>query len=229
MVNDHDYTAAATPLDIESLLLRYQKKVEDKISAAGGSAELPFIPETDPCIGTILSDAIVAVECENSLWRGVKMPDFLTPLRPQERLGGKPGLRKGAVLPNIIIKEEDRQPLKDWQRLRNVPIHVWHVFYDRAYGLSLDRAEVLIEENLTEATVQTFQASGGATTKKAIYKHYYHYGYPLGISTEDPKLLPAFVEDKNGHILPYVTFSGGHLSLLPESLEQLHLLAARRK
>ena len=157
------------------------------------------------------------------------MPDFLTPLRPQKRLGGKPGLRKGAVLPNIIIKEEDRQPLMEWQNLRGVPIHIWHVFYDRAYGLSFDRAEELIKENLTEATVQTFQAPGGATTKKVIFKHYYHYGYPLGVSTEDPKLLPAFVEDKNGHILPYVTFSGGHLSLLPEALEQLHLLAARRK
>ncbi len=206
-----------------------RKKVEGKILAAGGSTELPFIPETDLRIASILADAIVAVECENSLWRGEKMPDFLTPLRPQKRLGGKPGLRKGAVLPNIIIKEEDRQPLKQWQKLRGVPIHVWHVFYDRAYGLSFDRAEELINENLTEATVQVFQAPGGATTKKALYKHYYHYGYPLGISTEDPKLLPAFVEDKNGHILPYVTFSGGHLSLLPESLEQLRLLAAKRK
>ncbi len=206
-----------------------RKKVEGKILAAGGSTELPFIPETDLRIASILADAIVAVECENSLWCGEKMPDFLTPLRPQKRLGGKPGLRKGAVLPNIIIKEEDRQPLKQWQKLRGVPIHVWHVFYDRAYGLSFDRAEELINENLTEATVQVFQAPGGATTKKALYKHYYHYGYPLGISTEDPKLLPAFVEDKNGHILPYVTFSGGHLSLLPESLEQLRLLAAKRK
>ncbi|MCU0785911.1 MAG: AccI family restriction endonuclease, partial [Verrucomicrobia bacterium] len=82
-----------------------RKKVEDKISAAGGLAELPFIPETDQRIVSILTDAVVAVECENSLWRGVKMPDFLTPLRPQKRLGGKPGLRKGAVLPNIIIKD----------------------------------------------------------------------------------------------------------------------------
>ena len=204
-------------------------KVEGKISTAGGLAELPFIPETDPRIASILADAIVAVECENSLWRGEKMPDFQTPLRPQKRLGGKPGLKRNAVLPNIIIKEEDRQPLQEWQKLRGVPIHVWHVFYDRAYGLSFDRAEELIKENLTEATVQVFQAPGGATTKKVIYKHYYHYGYPLGVSTEDPRLLPAFVEDKNGHILPYVTFSGGHLSLLPETLEQLRLLVAKRK
>ena len=214
-------------------LLIFQQKqkseVETLIAAAGGLAELPFIPESDARIISILKLAIIAVECENSLWRGQKMPDFQTPLRPQKRLGGKLGLKKNAVLPTIVIKEEDRQPLIEWQKLRGVPIHVWHVFYDRAYGLSFDRAEELIAENLTEATVQVFQAPGGATTKKAIYKHYYHYGYPLGISTEDPKLLPAFVEDKNGHILPYVTFSGGHLSLAAESIEQLHLLAAKQK
>jgi len=213
------------------LIFQQEKKaeVEALIAAVGGLAELPFIPESDARITAVLEHAIVAVECENSLWRGQKMPDFLTPLRPQRRLGGKLGLKKGAVLPTIIIKEEDRQPLLEWQKLRGIPIHVWHVFYDCAYGLSFDRAEELIAENLTEATVQVFQAPGGATTKKVIYKHYYHYGYPLGISTEDPKLLPAFVEDKNGHILPYVTFSGGHLSLATESLEQLRLLAAKQK
>lgn len=213
------------------LIFQARKKAEADaiIAAAGGLTELPFIQETDARMVSLLKLAIVAVECENSLWRGEKMPDFKTPLRPQKRLGGKPGLKKNAVLPNIIIKEEDRQPLLEWQKLRGVPIHVWHVFYDRAYGLSLDRAEELIVENLTEATVQTFQAPGGATTKKAIYKHYYHYGYPLGASTEDPKLLPAFVEDKNGHILPYVTFTGGHLSLARESIEQLDRLATARK
>ena len=131
------------------------------------------------------------------------------------------GLKKGAVLPNIIIKEEDREPLREWQRQRGVPLHVWHVFFDRAYGLAFDRAEQLIAEGLTQATVQTFQAPGGATTKKAIYKHYYHYGYPLGLSTAEPQLLPAVVEDKNGHILPYVTFSGGKLELSAEALTKI--------
>jgi hypothetical protein len=157
------------------------------------------------------------------------MPDLRTPFRPQRRLGGKPGLRQNAVLPTIIIKEEDREPLKAWQKLHSVPIHVWHVFYDRAYGLSFDRAEELIKENLSKVTMQPFQAPGGPTTKKPIYKHYYHYGYALGVSSEEPKLLPAFIEDKNGHILPYVTFSGGRLTLSPEALEQLRALAAKRR
>ncbi len=86
----------------------------------------------------------------------------------------------------------------------------------------------MIAENLIEATVQVFQAPGGATTRKAIYKHYYHYGYPLGLSTEYPQLLPAFVEDKNGHILPCVSFKGGKLALSTEALAQLQQLHTQR-
>lgn len=203
--------------------------LEKDIAAAGGVSELPFKAEDEECIVAILKRALIAVECENSLWRGQKMPDFKTPMRPQKRLGGNPGLKKGAVLPNIIIKEEDRGPLQQWQRKHGVPIHIWHVFFDLAYGLAFDRAEELVVQNLTEPTVQTFQAPGGATTKKTIFKHYYHYGYPLGTSIEEPRLLPAFVEDKNGHILPYVTFDGGRLQLSEPALETLRFITKKKR
>lgn len=203
--------------------------VQQAIAKAGGLAELPFVAEDGRRLREILKHALVAVECENSLWRARKMPDFATPLRPQRRLGGNPGLKKGAVLPTIIIKEEDREPLRQWQAKRGVPIHIWHVFFDLAYGLAFDRAEDLVAQKLTEPTVQTFQAPGGATTKKTIFKHYFHYGYPLGSSAEEPKLLPAFVEDKNGHILPYVTFDGGRLQLSGEALQVLRELSERRQ
>lgn len=65
------------------------------IAGAGGLSELPFIAEDDKRMTAILKRALIAVECENSLWRGQKMPDFKTPLRPQKRLGGNPGLKKG--------------------------------------------------------------------------------------------------------------------------------------
>ena len=149
------------------------------------------------------------------------MPAFNTPMKPQKRLGGKLGLPKTAVLPTVIIKEEDRVPLSRWQEENNVPIHVWHVFFDRAYGLAFDEAERLVREGLIEPTIQTFQAPGGATTKKVIYKYYYRYAYPLGISIEQPRLVPNFVEDKNGHILPYVKFEGGSLDITHDALNLL--------
>jgi len=203
--------------------------VEEAVAKAGGLSELPFIAEDDKRLLPLLKHALLAVECENSLWRAQNMTDFNTPLRPQRPLGGNPGLSRGAVLPTIIIKEEDREPLLQWQAKQGVSIHIWHVFFDLAYGLAFDRAEELVVQRLTEPTIQTFQAPGGATTKKTIFKHYYHHGYPLGRSVEEPRLLPAYVEDKNGHILPYVTFDGGRLQLAEEALRILRQVSERRR
>jgi len=41
-------------------------------------------------------------------------------------------------------------------------------------------------------------------------------------------LLPAFIEDKNGHVLPYLAFSGGSLSLSNEAIEQLTQAKVKR-
>jgi hypothetical protein len=132
-------------------------------------------------------------------------------MRPQKRLGVKLGFSKTAVLPTVILNEEDRIPLCKWQHGNKIPIHIWHVFFDKAYGLLFDEAQRLVDEGLILPTEQVFQAPGGAPTKKAIYKYYYHYAYPLGIANERPQLVPAYIEDKNGHILPYVKFEGGSL------------------
>jgi hypothetical protein len=90
-------------------------------------------------------------------------------------------------------------------------------FFDRAYGLALNEAERLVHEGFIQATEQTFQAPGGAVSKKTIYKFYYHYAYPLGISSEEPQLIADYIVDHNGHILPYVRFQGGRLRILPEA------------
>jgi transposase len=55
--------------------------------------------EDQEALRFLLRKAVVAVECENSLWRSKKMPDFGKELSPQRRLGGKPGLKKAAVVP----------------------------------------------------------------------------------------------------------------------------------
>ncbi len=196
--------------------------VDKFIESIGGEEELPFI--TEDKLQPLIQKAIIAVECENSLWVAEKMPAYNLPMKPQKRLGGKLGLPKVAVLPTVIIKEEDRIPLSKWQKENKIPIHVWHVFFDRAFGLSFDEAQRLVTDGLILPTEQVFQAPGGATTKKAIYKYYYHYAYPLGIASERPQLIPAFIEDKNGHILPYVKFEGGTLNIAEEAINVLNTL-----
>ncbi|MDP2629935.1 MAG: AccI family restriction endonuclease [Candidatus Uhrbacteria bacterium] len=200
-----------------------EQDVKKILESVGGVQELPFTVEEK--LKPLLEKALIAVECENSLWKSKKMPDYATEFSPQRRLGGKLGLKKTAVLPTVIVKEEDRPPLKEWQKNSGVKIHVWHVFYDQAFGISLDEVERLIGEGLIQPTVQTFQAPGGATTKKAIYKIYYRYAYPLGEAVEEPSLVSDFVEDKNGHILPYVKFHGGKLILREDAIKVLDSLA----
>lgn len=196
--------------------------VDKFLTSVGGEAELPFI--TEDKLLDLISKAIIAIECENSLWVAEKMPFYNVPMKAQKRLGGKLGLAKNAVLPTVIIKEEDRIPLSKWQEHNKIPIHIWHVFFDRAYGLSFDEAQRLVTDGLILPTEQVFQAPGGATTKKAIYKYYYHYAYLLGIANERPQLIPDFIEDKNGHILPYVKFEGGSLSIAEEAINVLNKL-----
>ena len=196
--------------------------VDKFLASIGGGEELPFL--TEDKLQDLISKALIAVECENSLWVAEKMPFYNVPMKEQKRLGGKLGLAKNAVLPTVIIKEEDRIPLSNWQEQNKIPIHVWHVFFDRAFGLSFDEAQRLVADGLILPTEQVFQAPGGATTKKAIYKYYYHYAYPLGIANERPNLIPAFIEDKNGHILPYVKFEGGSLEITADAINLLKQL-----
>ncbi len=203
--------------------------VMEAVRAAGGEAELPFTPEDASPMQVLLGRAILAVECENSLWVAGQMPDYGASLKPMARLGGRLGLRKGAVLPTVIVKEEDREPLKAWESGAGVPIHVWQIFYDMAFGISLAEVERLVQTGTIEATAQVFQAPGGPTTSKPIYKVYYHYAYRVGESVEEPNLIAQHIVDKNGHVLPYVRFDGGSFEVSAEALETILRVAKERR
>jgi AccI restriction endonuclease len=60
-----------------------EASVKGIVHKLGGIQELPFISEEDVNMGELLSRAILAVECENSLWRASRMPDYRSELKPQ--------------------------------------------------------------------------------------------------------------------------------------------------
>ena len=205
----------------------HEVRVKSLVAEIGGEEEIPFIPDADPRIQAMLDLSILAVECENSLWVASKMPKYGAAMNLRSLASGKPGFAKNAVLPTIILKEEDRQRLDFWQSHHRVPIHIWHVFFDRAFGLSFDNAKDLISSGKIAPTEQVFQAPGGATTRKRIYKIYYHYAYELGIATAEPTLKAQVIVDKNGHVLPYVAFEGGSLRLGNTAISTLGDLRSR--
>ena len=207
---------------------RDRPAVERVVQSLGGEGKLPFTPEDDRSMRKLLSMAALGVECETSLWIGSQMPDYGAELKPMRRLGGQLGLRKGAKLPTVIVKEEDRAPLRDWQATRGVRLHIWHLFYDMAFGLALDQAEELIRSGKIQPTDQVFQAPSGPTTTKVTYRIYHHYAYPLGAAREQPRLVADYIADRNGHILPYVRFEGGALRLSPEALGVLRTGGGQR-
>ena len=102
------------------------------------------------------------------------------------------------------------------------------MFFDLAFGISLAEADSLIGEGLIESTPQVFQAPGGATTSKDIYKVYYHYAYRIGDMVEEPSLTADSITDKSGHILPFVRFEGGRLSINAATVELLEAAARER-
>jgi hypothetical protein len=93
-----------------------------------------------------------------------------------------------------------------------------------AFGIAFDEAERLIAEGLIAPREQVFQAPGGQTTIKVTYNIYYHYAYELGEAHEQPALVAAHIIDKNGHVLPYVKFEGGGLTLSKQAIEVLNRL-----
>lgn len=215
-------------------LLIFSKKVESKvekiIEELGGISELPFHIETEKLVQSLLSLAVIAVECENSLWVAKKMPKYTHTLRPQKRLGGKMGLAKNAVLPTIILKDEDRGPLSAWQAKNpKLKLHIWHAFFDESYGISFEEMSKLIDNGTIEPSTQEFVSAGQASKKKTLYKAHYYLGYPLAACEKEPGLKAQTVIDKNGHIYPYVTFSGGSMVLREEALNILINLEAKLK
>ena len=50
-------------------------------------------------------------------------------------------------VPTIIIKDEDLEPLGIWKGQWDIPIYIFHVFYDQGFFISFNRALELIKRS----------------------------------------------------------------------------------
>jgi hypothetical protein len=219
-----------------------------------GLANLPFTPEADldflrsrSTIAVEVENSLWVASQMPDYGKEVKLAELITKTRRFKKpesierwehwtgsvrqfLNASPerselkGFLESKKIPNIIIKDEDLSPLIEWEQRFAIPIFVFHVFYDLAYYISLQEARELIAGGVILPEEQTFYAPSGPTTSKAIYKIWYTLAHPLGVMIQQPEMSAKFIQDKNGHILPYVHFSGGEMAL---SAEILALLQSR--
>lgn len=191
------------------------KEINERIGSIEKIVEIPSAE-----IGDIISKAKVAIEVENSLWVTEKMPGFGKP--PLRYTKGK---RKGQLkfqgpIPTIIVKEEDIQPLKNWQNEFKVPIYVVHVFFDRAYFIKFDKIFDYLKRGDIGFEIQKYtNPDGTPSTPKKIIKVPYVLCKEFG-KVKNPKLVPKSFIDKNGKVMTYVTFEGGEIELSEEVFKE---------
>lgn len=191
-----------------------------------GIQNIPFTPEQE--LQFVINKAVCAVEVENSLWVSKAMPHYGKG-RPSKLDPKLTVFLRSQKVPTVIVKDEDLKPLRAWQKKWKIPLYIFHVFYDQGFFISFNRALSLVRKRIVEVTEQTFFAPGGATTTKGIYKIWYSLASPLGEIVQQPELRSKVVQDRNGHILPYVHFSGGRLELSAEVERELESLARQKQ
>lgn len=198
------------------------REAEGIVSKVGGSSELPFLEEDDPRLRRLLDLAILAVACESASARTESALDDSRSSRLTDGAAQRSGSPETEIRPAIVFEREGLDRLCSWQHANGVPIHIWQVCFDSAFGIRLDRACEMIHSGLVEPVERRFQTPSGACTERALYEVPHHYGYRLGRMTTEPVISADSLRDENGQILPYVRFEGGGLRLTAEAI---HLLA----
>lgn len=191
----------------------------------------------DAQLQPLLDAALCAVEAENSLWVGDRMPDY----------GRAKITRLNFVAPTLIVKEEDAPRLKAWQDHHNVPVCIIHVFFDRGYIATLDQiletvalirqaekqhgvvtARQLQKENGVIIKAQNYADSRtGSSTTKTIYRMHHTRAIEFGVvdPSDPPSAEPNVLYEDNGRIMAYVRFRGGTLILSRDGIDFLNTLA----
>ncbi len=86
-------------------------------------------------------------------------------------------------------------------------------FYGTDFGISLEEVQRLTQEGLIFPTEQAFQALGDAITRKMIYRTYHRCTDSPHNTIQAMQPKAKFIAGKNGHILLYIHFEGGSMTL----------------
>ncbi len=181
---------------------------------------LPNNLESD--IQKIIEKSLFGIESEASIWQGEKMNHYgrnwfekTGKLKPLSEI-------KTWTAPTVIVKDEDLQPLIDWQSYYEKPIYIVHLFYDMAFMLDFSKLREYIETGIVKGEEFNYgQAS------KIIYKTFYGLATEFGKFTELAEIIPFVSQTSGGKFEADLYFEGGKIDINQATIEEWNLLKSQ--
>ena len=174
---------------------------------------LPDNLESD--VQEIVESSLLAIESEASIWQGEKMKYYGR--NWSEKTGNLKPLRevKSWTAPTVIVKDEDLQPLVDWQNYYQKPIYIVHLFYDMALMLNFSK----LREYISDGTVKGEIFDYGKASK-TIYKTFYGLATEFGKFTELAEIIPFVSQTNGGKFEADLYFEGGEIVISQDTIQE---------
>lgn len=166
-------------------------------------------------IEEIVKASILGIESEASIWQGEKMKHFGR--NWSEKTDGLKPLNevKAWTAPTVIVKDEDLQPLVDWQNYYQKPIYIVHLFYDMALMLSFSKLREYIAEGVVKGEVFDY-----GKASKTIYKTFYGLAAEFGKFTELAEIIPFVSQTSGGKFEADLYFEGGKIVISQDTIQE---------
>lgn len=196
-------------------VLVFEKNVYEKL-ASKHSAILDNLPDNlESEIQEIVESSLLAIESEASIWQGERMKHFGR--KWSEKTGKLKPLSevKSWTAPTVIVKDEDLQPLIDWQNYYQKPIYIVHLFYDMALMLNFSK----LREYISDGTVKGEIFDYGKASK-TIYKTFYGLADEFGKFTELAEIIPFVSQTNGGKFEADLYFEGGEIVINQDTIQE---------
>lgn len=186
------------------------------LNDAGYSSLINYLPENlESDIQEIVGSALLGIESEASIWQGERMKHFGR--KWFEKTGSLKPLNevKNWTAPTVIVKDEDLQPLINWQKFYEKPIYIVHLFYDMALILDFSKLREYIAEGIVKGEIFDY-----GKASKTIYKTFYGLADEFGKFTELAEIVPFVSQTNGGKFEADLYFEGGKIEINQATIQQ---------
>lgn len=198
-------------------ILVFEKTVYENLSKNPENASfLNNLPDNlEAEIQEIVKSALLGIESEASIWQGEKMKHYGR--HWFEKTGNLKPLNevRSWTAPTVIVKDEDLQPLIDWQNSYQKPIYIVHLFYDLALMLNFSTLREYIAEGIVKGEVFDY-----GKASKTIYKTFYGLADEFGKFTELAEIIPFVSQTNGGKFEADLYFEGGKIEINQDTIQK---------